>query len=263
MKNFVLLFCLCFPAFLFAQDKAVSNENNHKPEMVMVEKMPEFPGGVDSLMKFIYSNLKYPEQANSNKTEGLCVVNFIVIEDGSIINQKLVDDIGFGCGAEALRVVGMMPNWQPGMQKGEPVKVSYNLPIRFTLDPEQINEEKKAIIDEDPIFNVVDEMPEFPGGEEAIASFIESNLQYPEKALSIGIDGMVVIGIVIDENGMVTAPEIKRDIGLGCGAEGLRIVSLFPNWTPGKQKGEAVKVQRNIIIDFNKKKYKKSLKKKK
>lgn len=263
MKNFILLFCLCLPAFLFAQDKSTNPENSEKQSYMMVEKMPEFPGGVDSLLKFIYSNLNYPEQANANKVEGLCVVNFIVMEDGSITNLKLVDDIGHGCGEEALRVAGMMPNWEPGMQKGKPVKLAYNLPVRFTLDPEQTNDEKEEVIVEDPVYTIVEEMPQYPGGEEAMNNFIQSILEYPQKALDIGIDGMVVIGVVIDKNGKVTDAEIKRDIGLGCGDEGLRIVSLFPDWTPGKQRGETVKVQQNIIIDFNKKKYKKSLKKKK
>ena len=100
---------------------------------VVVEDDPEFPGGTDSLIAFIQRNLVYPRQAIDNKIEGKVYVTFTIEVDGSISNVRLLRDIGGGCGAEAVRVVKMMPKWKPGRQHGKAVRVQYNLPISFEL----------------------------------------------------------------------------------------------------------------------------------
>lgn len=113
----------------------------------VVEDQPAFPGCEDirdkaekkkcaeeKMLTFIYSNIKYPAIARENGVEGMVVVSFVVEKDGSITGAKVVRDIGAGCGAEALRVVGKMPNWEPGKQRGRPVRVQFNLPVRFRLE---------------------------------------------------------------------------------------------------------------------------------
>ena len=85
------------------------------------------------LLEFIYSNIKYPQLAKETRIEGVVVVQFVVEKDGSITDVKVVRDIGGGCGEEAMRVVKMMPKWIPGKQRGRPVRVLFNLPIRFQL----------------------------------------------------------------------------------------------------------------------------------
>ena len=99
----------------------------------MVEKMPEFPGGIDAMMKFVAENVNYPEAAHKTGAQGKVLVNFIIEPDGSISNvhvdQKVNDDLD----AEAVRVIGSMPKWSPGMEKGKPVRVKYALPILFRL----------------------------------------------------------------------------------------------------------------------------------
>ncbi len=99
----------------------------------IVEKMPQFPGGMGELMKYLASNIKYPPQAKNNGIQGRIFVNFIVEPDGIVSDVKILKGIGGGCDKEALRVVKNMPRWEPGVQKGKPVRVSYNLPIKFTL----------------------------------------------------------------------------------------------------------------------------------
>ncbi len=113
----------------------------------VVEEMPTFPGCesisdkaerktcVDQkLLEFIYSNIKYPVLARDNGVQGLVVVNFVVEKDGSITDIQVVRDIGAGCGEEAVRIVKMMPKWNPGKQRGRPVRVRFTLPIRFKLE---------------------------------------------------------------------------------------------------------------------------------
>ncbi len=105
-----------------------------EPEIfTIVEKMPQFPGGEAEMMKFIYKNIKYPPIARENNIEGLVVVTFVVGKDGSINDIKVLRDIGGGCGEESVRVVKKMPKWNPGKQRGKPVQVQFNLPVKFKL----------------------------------------------------------------------------------------------------------------------------------
>lgn len=99
----------------------------------IVEEMPEFKGGMDSMMVFIKSNIRYPEAAKMNKIEGVVFVNAIIMEDGSLMNVRALTSLGYGCDEEAERVVKSMPPWKPGKQRGKNVRVSFNLPIRFKL----------------------------------------------------------------------------------------------------------------------------------
>ncbi len=91
---------------------------------------------MDSLYAFLQRNIIYPTLAKKNKIQGRVFVTFVVDVDGSITNIKVLRDIGGGCGAEAVRVVKLMPKWIPGKQRGKPVRVQYNLPIQFTLPEE-------------------------------------------------------------------------------------------------------------------------------
>ena len=104
-------------------------------EYVVVDEEPEFPGGKDALERFIRDNLRYPQMALDNRVQGKVYVTFVVEEDGSISNPKLLRDIGVLCGEEAIRMVKSMPKWKPGMKDGKPVRVQYNLPVRFELPP--------------------------------------------------------------------------------------------------------------------------------
>jgi protein TonB len=99
----------------------------------VVESMPEFPGGMGELMKYLAENIKYPPLAKESGIQGRVFINFVVEPNGSISNVKVLRGIGGGCDEEAVRVVSKMPNWKPGKQRGKAVRVSYNLPVKFTL----------------------------------------------------------------------------------------------------------------------------------
>ncbi len=107
-----------------------------KPEEVfkVVEQKPEYPDGEAAMLKFIYENIKYPPIARENGVEGTVYVKFIVEKDGSVSNVEVVRDIGAGCGEESMRVVKKFPRWNPGKQRGRPVRVFFNLPVKFKLE---------------------------------------------------------------------------------------------------------------------------------
>lgn len=99
----------------------------------VVEKMPEFPGGIDALMQYLSRKIRYPNKAQDNGVQGRVYVQFVVAKDGSIENVEVIRGIGSGCDEESIRVVKNMPKWTPGEQRGKKVRVKYTLPIRFSL----------------------------------------------------------------------------------------------------------------------------------
>ena len=99
----------------------------------VVEQMPQFPGGMGAMMRYLAQNVRYPQEAQKAGVQGRVVVTFIVEKDGTISNAKVVRKISEELDAEALRVVNTMPKWQPGMQNGKAVAVKYTIPITFSL----------------------------------------------------------------------------------------------------------------------------------
>lgn len=117
----------------FAQ-KSESKEEVEDYVFVIVEEMPEFPGGKDSLYKFLGANIVYPNKAKDNSVQGKVYVNFTIEKDGSISGVKVLRSVHPLLDEEAVRVVELFPKWKPGKQKGKTVRVSYNLPISFVLN---------------------------------------------------------------------------------------------------------------------------------
>lgn len=98
-----------------------------------VEKMPEFPGGSQALLDFFAKNIKYPAEVKDKGIQGKVIVQFVVNEDGSVSDAKVAKGFNKACEKEALRVVNLMPKWEPGQDKGKPVKVAVAVPIAFAL----------------------------------------------------------------------------------------------------------------------------------
>ena len=99
----------------------------------IVEDMPSFPGGEAALFKYLQENIKYPPMAKESGISGTVHVTFVINQQGDIADAKVIRGIGGGCDQEALRVVQKMPKWSAGKQRGKPVRVQYNLPVRFVL----------------------------------------------------------------------------------------------------------------------------------
>ena len=112
--------------------KAVVQQDDNQIYTV-VEQQPEFPGGMEAMMKFIQKNMKYPPQARRMGLEGRVFIGFVVNMDGRITDVNVVKGFAMDCDKEATRVIGMMPAWKPGKQNGRAVRVRYVLPVNFKL----------------------------------------------------------------------------------------------------------------------------------
>ncbi|MDR0961437.1 MAG: TonB family protein [Mediterranea sp.] len=99
----------------------------------VVEKMPNFPGGDAALMSFMQKNIKYPTISQENGTQGRVSIQFVVNKDGSVVDAVVLRGVDPYLDKEALRVVNAMPKWNPGMQRGKPVRVKYTVPVTFRL----------------------------------------------------------------------------------------------------------------------------------
>ncbi|WP_455585313.1 TonB family protein [Bacteroides sp.] len=123
----------------------------------VVERMPEFPGGNKALSEYLEKNMKYPTAARDNGTQGRVIVQFIIDEKGKITSPKVARSVDPELDKEALRLVGNMPNWTPGEQKGKAVSVKYTLPISFILDKGssgKMNKSSSKIKTDNPLFIV-------------------------------------------------------------------------------------------------------------
>ena len=99
----------------------------------VVEEMPEFPGGQAECMKWLGKNMKYPQISQENGVQGRVIVQFVVNSDGSIVDAQVVRGVDPYLDKEALRVIGLMPKWKPGKQRGKAVRVKFTLPVMFRL----------------------------------------------------------------------------------------------------------------------------------
>ncbi len=130
--------------FAFGESKSQTNgksNTNLQEDKVytFIPVMPQFPGGEVAMFEFIISNIKYPVLAVDSNITGKVFVNFVIDKEGNVTDPRILRGIGGGCDEEVLRLVTSMPRWTPGeLESGEKVKVSFNLPISFTLnDPKQ------------------------------------------------------------------------------------------------------------------------------
>ncbi len=100
---------------------------------IIVEQMPEFPGGMSEVNTFIRNNMRYPVLAQENGISGKVYIQFVIDKNGNVTKIKVVRGIGGGCDEEAVRVISKMPQWKPGKQGGKEVPVSYTIPVNFVL----------------------------------------------------------------------------------------------------------------------------------
>ena len=105
-------------------------------------------------------------------------------------------------------------------------------------------------VEDDAIFVVAENAPEFPGGNDSLYAYIARNIKYPETAKKEKIEGRVFVTFVIEKDGQVSSAKILRDIGGGCGEEAIRVVKNMPKWKPGTQRGNPVRFQFNLPVSF-------------
>lgn len=118
--------------------------------------------------------------------------------------------------------------------------------IEEYIAPEIVEEE----VVEQEIFQIVEEMPSFPGGEAKLMEYIAKNIKYPQIARETGVQGRVFVGFVVEPDGSISNVKLLRGIGGGCDEEAMRVIKSLPKWKPGKQRGKAVRVSYQIPVFF-------------
>ena len=208
---------------------------------------PSFPGGDAALSQWLDENLQYPTEALKNGIQGTVVVSFSVETDGSIKDIK----VWRGKDAlvkEAVRLMNIMPKWNPGKKDGQPVPVDYTLPIKFRLpepkgDESILNERVYSMVE-------VDVQPSFPGGEMAMYEWIGKNLSYPPEMAETDVIGSVIVQCVIEKDGTVSDIQTMKSLYPLLDKEVVRVVSMMPKWNPGMINGQPVRVSNNIRVKF-------------
>lgn len=244
-----------------------------KQTFTVVEVMPEFPGGQDALLKYLATTIKYPVIAQENGIQGRVAVSFTIETDGSIRDIEIIRGVDPSIDKEAIRVVSTMPNWTPGKQKGINVAVKYTVPITFRLQGERdshlstgngdnegiivvgYGESKKNVAKEttattNQVFTVVEQMPEFPGGQEALLEYLAKTIKYPQIAKDNGIKGRVTCSFIVNKDGSISDAEVIHGVDPSLDMEALRVISTMPNWTPAKQSGKVVRVRYTVPVTF-------------
>jgi len=113
--------------------QVIQEKHEELPIFTVVEVQPEFKGGMSEFYNYLKNNIQYPQMAREMGISGTVYVEFVVEIDGSITNVKIKRGIGGGCDEEALRVIKSMPKWTPGQQQGKNVRVSFIVPVKFTI----------------------------------------------------------------------------------------------------------------------------------
>lgn len=253
---------LCFQKSSFSQEvpeKDIESENGEV--YTIVEQMPVFEGGEAAMFKYLADSTVYPELSMDNGHQGTVYLSFVVETDGSVTDVEILRGVTKELDEEAIRVVNSMnKRWQPGYQRGNAVRVKYNLPIKFILrNPEPLpsetvvlNNESVPAAEEEEIYTLVDVMPEFDGGLGELFMYLGKNTVYPAAARKQGQQGVVHVTFIIEKTGELSNFRILRGVSEDLDAEALRVVkSTNGKWTPGYHKGNPVRVQYNIPLRFN------------
>lgn len=237
-------------------DTACFLDGNEKIYM-KVNEMPYFPGGIDGLRNFCSKNMHYPKNVLTDNKAGIVHIGFIVGKDGTLRKARVVKSAGKELDEEALRVVQIMPSWEPGKLKGKKVPVYFVLPLSFEISNEvekknKVNEKSNMPVkgDEEMPFTYVEHMPEFPGGKNALKNFLTENVHYPVSALENYIQGTVVLRFIIEIDGSLSKVQVIRGVGGGCDEEAVRVVTKMPSWIPGSQNGKNVRVYFVLPVRF-------------
>ena len=131
-----------------------------------------------------------------------------------------------------------------------------DIEINAEMDQNEVVEEyvapeiEEEEVVEQEIFQIVEEMPAFPGGEAKLMEYVGKNVKYPQIARESGIKGRVFVSFVVEPDGSVSNVKVLRGIGGGCDEEAMRVVKAMPKWKPGKQRGKAVRVSYMLPVNF-------------
>jgi TonB family protein len=250
----VLLLGVCLNQTFAQDDKLYSH--------VSLKTPPSYPGGIQKFYEFLGGNIKYPEQAVKNNVQETVYLAFIVEKNGAISDIKVDGEkVGYGLEEEAVRVMKLSKHWNPGMENKKPVRVKYNLPVKFAIPGKPRNpsirkapnNSAKADNSANTIYSHVsmETPPTYPGGIAQFYKALMTNMEYPKAARDAKIQGTVYLSFVIEKDGSLA--DIKTDgkkLGGGTDEEAIRVLKLAGKWNPGLKNGKPVRVKYNVPVKF-------------
>ncbi|MEL1240904.1 energy transducer TonB [Flavobacterium flavipallidum] len=236
MKTGKLIFKIFFLlSILLSSKNTIAQSDDVLYSTAGIEVKPTFPGGINEFYQFIGKNFRTP------KVEGLqgkVYVTFIIEKDGSVTDIKILRDIGYGTGEEAVRVLKECPKWNPGFQNGKAVRVLYSLPIAINTANETSTK--------GPIYNKagIESQPNFIGGEKKLNEYVKQNFKVPSGCP----EGKIPVTFVVEQDGSLSDIKILWNLGVGTGEEAIRVLKNSPKWNPGLKNNQTVRVLYHLMI---------------
>ena len=209
------------------QPAEVVDEAKNKPITFQVVFSPE-DSPIAGVPVLIVETGKPVKSAETDKDGKFVLDNPVV---GSLVTFTVVNY------SKGIRITKDM------VAKGDVVKVAFGA-------NRSEKEESEGTPDSNKAYDVVDEMPQFPGGPSALFEFLSKNIQYPKEAEDANLQGRVIVSFVVEKDGSVSNAKVVRPIDPLLDAEALRVVNSMPKWIPGKQNGEAFRVKYTIPVTF-------------
>lgn len=214
-----------------------------------VEQTPEFPGGLQAFGGFLASTIKYPAVDKTNKVQGRVYASFIVEKNGSLSDVKALRGPSATLEQAAVEALLKSPKWKPGMQNGKLVRVSFTVPVNFTL-PAGSDAKAPSQTPDNNAYAQAEVMPMFPGGVDAFLKFLASNVKYPKEDREKGISGKVFCTFIVEKDGTLSDIKAVRGPSEAMKAEAVRVLMRSPKWTPGTSKGQPVRVSYTVPLSF-------------
>ncbi|MDH6307686.1 TonB family protein [Dysgonomonas sp. PFB1-18] len=241
---------------------------------------PQFPGGEESLYAFLKENIIYPPLLVKIEMEGDINILFTINKEGVVKNAEIAKGFDPLADNEVLRVVKAMPRWTPASKNGETIDIQQGLNVTFTLNDELKEWVKKngvntaatppikypsgvevdnitndsinsntsvSAVESDPSLN---RYPEFPGGQEALDTYLQTNMKYPKRALQYGIEGRAIYNLLIEPDGEISKIWVFKSLFPDCDQEAFYLIKKMPKWTPGLKDGKPVAMQVMLPIPF-------------
>ncbi|MBN1767576.1 MAG: M56 family metallopeptidase [Prolixibacteraceae bacterium] len=212
----------------------------YEAENEMLSENIIFKGGLISQEEFEQMEIYYMQFNDIDRLDALYLYPELK-EHLTADTYSVVFEEGDPSASEIMNKLGSLKNFSVSIN-------SSSKPIDILEDDRQ---KSNVSSNGEEVFAIVEEMPQFPGGDMALLNYIKDNVDYPSIAIDNGIEGKVYVYFVIGSDGVVSDVKIARGVDPSLDAEALRVVSSLPNWVPGKQRGENVAVSYNIPINFS------------
>lgn len=201
--------------------------------------------GNDSLMDYLKKQVKIP---TGMKEKEEYQIQFVIEKDGHVTNVEANNqmDINKSFYEQLAKAFENMPAWQPLiLAKVDAQRTLMTYDIKFI----PFSEEERLVSDE-IIFTIVEQMPEFPGGQAALMKWIGDHVKYPAIAEENGIQGRVICTFVVERNGSITDVQVERSIDPSLDKEAVKVLKKMPKWIPGRAGGKPVRVKYTVPVTF-------------